>query len=140
MPRCTSACCLFRATTRCRTCCTSSGRCSLVSSTPAGPREAPLIPSLPTDHDERIPLFLAQPDTPYPALLKWVLPTILRSPTDGSDYRLLDSQDDFVRLKSAVITSTFLSTDPKAPEAAITKVLFHLTSLLRESSASRTVA
>ncbi|KAL8280153.1 hypothetical protein RQP46_007483 [Phenoliferia psychrophenolica] len=76
-----------------------------------------LISDMLQDHDERISLFLALPDSPYTPLLK-----------------LLDSQDDFVRLKSSVITSTFLASDPKPSDQVVSKLLFHLSGLIRNTN------
>ncbi|GAA6024941.1 hypothetical protein JCM10207_001439 [Rhodosporidiobolus poonsookiae] len=67
------------------------------------------------DRDERIPLFFAaSSDSPYPPLLK-----------------LLDSQDDFVRLKSSVVASILLSSDPSPPSDVVLKLLSHLGALIR---------
>ncbi|KAK4698448.1 V-type H+-transporting ATPase subunit H, partial [Phenoliferia sp. Uapishka_3] len=76
-----------------------------------------LISDMLADHDERISLFLALPDSPYTPLLK-----------------LLDSQDDFVRLKSTVLTSTFLASDSKPSDQVVSKLLFHLSGLIRNNS------
>ncbi|ORY55172.1 armadillo-type protein [Leucosporidium creatinivorum] len=65
------------------------------------------------DREDRIPLFLSQPDC-YSPLLK-----------------LLDSQDDFVRSKSSVVAATLLSYDPKPADSVVSKLLFHLSSLIR---------
>ncbi|BGP44113.1 H(+)-transporting V1 sector ATPase subunit H [Rhodotorula kratochvilovae] len=67
------------------------------------------------DREERISLFLTQPDSPYPPLLK-----------------LLDSQDDFVRLKASAIASTILSYDSSPADAVIAKLLQHLSHLIRQ--------
>ncbi|GAA6030577.1 hypothetical protein JCM8097_006217 [Rhodosporidiobolus ruineniae] len=70
------------------------------------------------DREDRIPLFFAAPDSPYPPLLK-----------------LLDSPDDFVRLKSSVVVSALLSSDPEANspthDDVVRKVLSHLAGLIR---------
>ncbi|GAA5913427.1 H(+)-transporting V1 sector ATPase subunit H [Sporobolomyces salmoneus] len=67
------------------------------------------------DREDRIPLFLSpSSDSPYPLLLK-----------------LLDSQDDFVRLKAAVIASVLLSYDKDPQDEVVTKLLTHLSHLIR---------
>ncbi|GAA5825560.1 hypothetical protein JCM5353_002340 [Sporobolomyces roseus] len=67
------------------------------------------------DREDRIPLFLSESsDSPYPPLLK-----------------LLDSQDDFVRLKAAVIASVLLSYDKSPQDEVVTKLLSHLSHLIR---------
>ncbi|GJN94616.1 hypothetical protein Rhopal_007699-T1 [Rhodotorula paludigena] len=66
------------------------------------------------DRDERISLFFRQPDSPYPPLLK-----------------LLDSQDDFVRLKASAIASTILSYDRQPADQVVAKLLQHLSHLIR---------
>ncbi|GAA5852102.1 hypothetical protein JCM8547_000157 [Rhodosporidiobolus lusitaniae] len=66
------------------------------------------------DRDDRIPLFISNPESPYPSLLK-----------------LLDSQDDFVRLKSSVVASVLLSNDPQPADEVVSKLLFHLGNLIR---------
>lgn len=47
--------------------------------------------------------------------------------------RLLDSSDEFVRLKSTVIASIFLSSDPSPTDEVVDKLLLHLSSLIRKS-------
>ncbi|GAA5916473.1 hypothetical protein JCM6882_006470 [Rhodosporidiobolus microsporus] len=66
------------------------------------------------DRDERIPLFYSNTESPYPPLLK-----------------LLDSQDDFVRLKSSVVASVLLSNGPHPQDDVVQKLLFHLGNLIR---------
>ncbi|GAA5929733.1 H(+)-transporting V1 sector ATPase subunit H [Sporobolomyces koalae] len=67
------------------------------------------------DREDRIPLFLSESsDSPYPPLLK-----------------LLDSQDDFVRLKAAVIASVLLSYDKSPQDDVVNKLLSHLSHLIR---------
>ncbi|GAA6010502.1 hypothetical protein JCM11491_006969 [Sporobolomyces phaffii] len=67
------------------------------------------------DREDRIPLFLSDnSDSPYPPLLK-----------------LLDSQDDFVRLKAAVIASVLLSVDKSPEDDVVSKLLSHLSHLIR---------
>ncbi|GAA5950009.1 hypothetical protein JCM3765_004163 [Sporobolomyces pararoseus] len=67
------------------------------------------------DREDRIPLFLSSSsDSPYPPLLK-----------------LLDSQDDFVRLKAAVIASVLLSYDKSPEDEVVQKLLSHLSHLIR---------
>jgi hypothetical protein len=48
-------------------------------------------------------------------------------------YRLLDSQDDFVRLKSSVVASVLLSNDPSPADEVVQKLLFHLGTIIRPS-------
>ncbi|TNY18749.1 ATPase, V1 complex, subunit H [Rhodotorula diobovata] len=67
------------------------------------------------DREERITLLINQPDSPYPPLLK-----------------LLDSQDDFVRLKASAIASTILSYDRSPADNVIAKLLQHLSSLVQQ--------
>ncbi|GAA5856624.1 hypothetical protein JCM9279_006010 [Rhodotorula babjevae] len=67
------------------------------------------------DREERISLLISGSDSPYPPLLK-----------------LLDSQDDFVRLKASAITSTILSYDRSPTDAVIAKLLQHLSNLVRQ--------
>lgn len=58
------------------------------------------------------------------------------SPTNASHayLRLLDSQDDFVRLKAAVIASVLLSYDKSPQDEVVTKLLSHLSHLIRKST------
>ena len=48
--------------------------------------------------------------------------------------RLLDSQDDYVRLKSSVVTATLLAADRHPADADIAKLLGHLNNLIRWST------
>jgi len=59
-------------------------------------------------------------------------------PTDACHayLRLLDSQDDFVRLKAAVIASVLLSYDKSPQDEVVTKLLSHLSHLIRKSTLS----
>ncbi|SCV71423.1 BQ2448_3011 [Microbotryum intermedium] len=77
-----------------------------------------LVADFLNDKDDRIPLFLSQSD-PYSPLLKH-----------------LDSQDDFVRSKSAAVISTVISGDPNPPDAVVTKVLAALSALIRNPADS----
>ena len=49
-------------------------------------------------------------------------------------HRLLDSQDDFVRLKAAVIASVLLSYDKSPQDEVVTKLISHLSHLIRVST------
>ncbi|KAM0754467.1 ARM repeat-containing protein [Meredithblackwellia eburnea MCA 4105] len=81
-----------------------------------------LISDMITDHDDRISLFLSLPESesPYPPLLK-----------------LLESQDDFVRLQSTILACSFIAYSPSSSSSSpldsgtIAKVLSHLSSLIR---------
>ncbi|KDE02395.1 V-type H+-transporting ATPase 54 kDa subunit [Microbotryum lychnidis-dioicae p1A1 Lamole] len=75
-----------------------------------------LVADFLNDKDDRIPLFLSQND-PYSPLLKH-----------------LDSQDDFVRSKSAAVISTVIGGDPNPPDAVVTKVLAALSALIRNQA------
>ncbi|GAA5831556.1 hypothetical protein JCM11251_000747 [Rhodosporidiobolus azoricus] len=66
------------------------------------------------DREDRIPLFFSSLESPYPPLLK-----------------LLDSQDEFVRLKASVVASVLLSYDPNPQDDVVQKLLFHLGNLIR---------
>lgn len=69
-----------------------------------------------TDHDERIPLFIQA--GPYDALIQ-----------------LLNSSDEFIRLKSASLLAVFLSQDSSAPQSSISSLYNGLNKLLKLSSA-----
>ncbi|GAA5861771.1 hypothetical protein JCM1840_005261 [Sporobolomyces johnsonii] len=73
-----------------------------------------LLADFVADREDRIPLFFSNPESPYPPLLK-----------------LLDSQDDFVRLKSSVIASILISYDPQPADDVVLKLLSHLSNLIR---------
>ena len=67
------------------------------------------------DHDERIPLFIQA--SPYDALIQ-----------------LLNSSDEFIRLKSASLLAIFLSQDPDAPKSSICSLYNGLNKLLKLSA------
>lgn len=91
-----------------------------------------------TDREDRIPLFSSSSsDSPYPPLLKFVTlsslgPLLFCSDLCSCLHRLLDSQDDFVRLKAAVIASVLLSYDKSPQDDVVSKLLSHLSHLIRE--------